>query len=71
MAAPQLRGMVQRGLHRAIIRAASAGLAAGFTYNYFIAWPKKKKYEDYYKDFDAEKEAKAMQLEESQSMWPR
>lgn len=71
MAAPQLRGMVQRSLHRAIIRAASAGLVAGFTFNYFIAWPRKKRYEDYYKDFDAEKEAKAMQLEESQSMWPR
>lgn len=71
MAPPQLRGMVQRGLQRSLIRAVSAGLVAGFSYNFFIAWPRKKTYENYYKDFDAEKEAKAIQLEESQSMWER
>ena len=63
MAPPQLRGFVQRDLRNAILRAVSLGLLGGFSYNYFYAWPKKRKYEEFYKHYDAEKVAKEMELE--------
>lgn len=63
MAPPQLRGFVQRDLRNAILRAVGLGLAGGFSYKYFVAWPRKQKYVDFYKDFDAEKVAKEMEKE--------
>jgi len=65
MAPPQLRGFVQRDLRNAILRAVGLGLAGGFSYKYFVAWPTKQKYLDYYKNFDAEKAAKEMEMEMS------
>lgn len=63
MAPPQLRGFVQRHLRNAIMRAVGAAMVGGFCYKYFIAWPSKQKYVDYYKNFDAEKAAKEMEME--------
>lgn len=65
MASPQLRGFVQRDLRNAIIRALGLAMAFGFSYQYFVAWPRRKAYEDYYLNFDAEKAAKEMESEMS------
>ena len=40
-------------------------MAFGFSYKYFVAWPRRKAYEDYYLNFDAEKAAKEMESEMS------
>ena len=61
--APQLRGMVQRRLRMSIARALGLALVGGFAYKYFVAWPRRQKYEDFYKYYDAEKEAKKMEME--------
>ena len=63
MAPPVLRGFVQRHLRNAILRALGLALVGGFSYKYFVAWPRKQKYLDYYKNFDAEKAAKEMEME--------
>lgn len=61
--APQLRGLVQRRMMRDIGQAVGLAFVAGFAWRYFYAEPKRKKYENYYKNLDAEKEAKLMEAE--------
>ena len=63
MAPPQLRGFVQKGLQRAIIRSIVVGIAAGCVWKFGYADPKRRKYEDFYKNYDAVKVAQEMYLE--------
>lgn len=61
--APQLRGLVQRSMVRDIGQAIGLAFVAGFAWRYFYSEPKRKRYEDFYKNFDAEKAAKVMEAE--------
>ena len=63
MAPPQLRGFVQKGLQRAIMRSIAVGIVAGCIWKFGYADPKRRKYEDFYKNYDAVKVAKEMYLE--------
>ena len=55
MAPPVLRGFVQRQLRNAILRSIAIGTAGGFVWMYGYAEPKRRKYEEFYKNYDAEK----------------
>ncbi|KAK2562396.1 Cytochrome c oxidase subunit 6C [Acropora cervicornis] len=63
MAPPVLRGFVQRQLRNAILRSIAIGTAGGFVWMYGYAEPKRRKYEEFYKNYDAEKVAKEMEAE--------
>lgn len=63
MAPPVLRGFVQRHLRNAIMRSIAIGTAGGFVWMYGYAEPKRRKYEEFYKNYDAEKVAKEMEAE--------
>ena len=63
MAPPVLRGFVQRHLRNAILRSIAIGTAGGVVWMYGYAEPKRKKYEEFYKNYDAEKVAKEMEAE--------
>lgn len=63
MAPPVLRGFVQRHLRNAILRSIGIGTAGGFVWMYGYAEPKRRKYEEFYKNYDAEKVAKEMEAE--------
>ena len=65
--APQLRGIVHRKMMGDIAQAIGIALAAGLAWRFSYAEPKKKKYENYYKNLDAEKEAKLMEAEQMAS----
>lgn len=59
--APQLRGLVERSMRRDILQAVTVAFAVGCGYKYFVAWPRRKKYEEYYLKLDPEKEAKMIE----------
>ena len=61
--APQLRGLVKRKMMQDIGLGIAFALTMGMSWKYFIAWPRKQKYFDYYKNFDAEKEALKLEKE--------
>lgn len=61
--APQLRGIVQSKLKRDIGFGIAFAISMGMCWKYFIAWPRKQRYLDYYKNFDAEKEALKLEKE--------
>lgn len=62
--APQLRGLVQRSMMKDIGQAVGFAFVVGLAWRYLYAEPKRKKYENYYKNLDAEKEAKIMEAEQ-------
>ncbi|RMX53710.1 hypothetical protein pdam_00000357, partial [Pocillopora damicornis] len=64
MAPPQLRGFVQKNLQRAILRSIGLGIIAGCIWKFGYADPKRRKYEEFYKNYDAEKVAEQMWVEE-------
>ena len=61
--APQLRGMVQRNLRNSIIRAMILGIIGGCAWKFGYADPKRRRYEEFYRNYDAEKVAKQMEAE--------
>ena len=64
MAPPLLRGMVQRKLQKDIFQAIGMGIVFGCVWKFGYADPKKRQYEAFYKNYDAEKvaiELEAMQ----------
>ncbi|KAK3730808.1 hypothetical protein QZH41_001165 [Actinostola sp. cb2023] len=61
--APQLRGIVARSLKKDIITASVMGLVAGFAWKFLYADPLRRQYENFYKNYDAEKVAKEMEAE--------
>ena len=63
MAPPVLRGFVQRHLRNAIMRSMVIGMIGGCVWRYGYALPKRQKYEEFYKTYDAEKVAKEMEAE--------
>ena len=63
MAPPQLRGFAQRSLNRAILRSIALGIVAGCIWKFGYADPKRRQYEEFYKNYDAVKVAEQMALE--------
>lgn len=63
MAPPVLRGFVQRHLRNAIARSIAFGMVGGCIWKFGVADPKRKQYEDFYKNYDAEKVAKLIEAE--------
>jgi hypothetical protein len=55
--APQLRGFVQTRIRNDLAVGIVFGIAAGFLWKFGYADPLRKKYERYYKNFNAEKAA--------------
>ena len=55
--APQLRGFVQNRIRNDLIVGIVFGVTAGFLWKFGYADPLRKKYERYYKNFNAEKAA--------------
>lgn len=62
--APQLRGIVHRRMMTDIVQAIGIAFAAGLSWRYLYSEPKKRRYENYYKNLDAEKEAKLIEAEQ-------
>ena len=60
MAAMQLRGMLKRQIMRDIIIAATLGWGAGACWWFGVALPRRKKYEEFYKNYDAKAVAASM-----------
>ena len=63
MAPPILRGFVQRHLRNAIVRSITIGMVGGAIWKFAYADPKRKRYEEFYKNYDAEKVAKEMEAD--------
>ena len=63
MAPPVLRGIVARSLKKDIMVASVLGIAAGFAWKFIHVDPKQRKYEAFYKNYDAEKVAKEIEAE--------
>lgn len=61
--APQLRGIVARSLKKDIMVASVAGVIAGFAWKFLYADPKRRQYENFYKNYDAEKVAKEIEAD--------
>ena len=59
--APQLRGFVQTRIRNDLIVGTVFGLIAGALWKFGYADPLRRKYEKYYKNFDAEKAALEME----------
>jgi len=60
MPPPQLRGLLRRRLGREILSAVGLGITAGGIYLYTVALPRKKRYEDFYRNYDAKATAESM-----------
>lgn len=58
--APQLRGLLQRALVREILTAVGLGLVAGAGYWYALVLPRRRRYEDFYRNYDAKAVAESM-----------
>lgn len=61
--APQLRGLVERSMRRDIVQAIAFAFAVGFGFKYFVAWPRKTKYQEYYLKLDPDKEARLIEVD--------
>ena len=61
--APQLRGLLQRQLYRDLGTGLVLAVFAGAAWRYGYALPKRKKYEEFYKNYDAEKVAKEIEAD--------
>ena len=60
MAVPQLRGLLKRQIGRDILTAVSLGFVAGAAWWFGVAAPKRKRYEDFYRNYDAKAVAESM-----------
>lgn len=60
MAAPQLRGMLKKQIMRDIITAGLVGFTAGAVWWFGIARPRHQKYEEFYRNYDANAVAATM-----------
>ena len=58
--APQLRGLLRRKLAREILTAVGLGLAMGGVYWYSVVLPRRRRYEDFYRNYDAKAVAESM-----------
>ena len=58
--APQLRGLLRRKLAREILTAVGLGLVAGAGYWYALVLPRRRRYEDFYRNYDAKAVADSM-----------
>lgn len=58
--APQLRGLLQRSIKRDIATAFLLSWVAGAGWWFTIVIPRRKKYEDFYKNYDAKAVAASM-----------
>ena len=56
----QLRGMLRRQILRDLVVATTAGWAAGALWWFGVAVPRRKRYEDFYRNYDAAAEAASM-----------
>lgn len=53
MAAVQLRGLLRKQIIRDILTAVTLGWAAGAVWWFSVAQPRRKVYEDFYRNYDA------------------
>lgn len=58
--APQLRNILRRKLSREILTSLGLGVAAGAIYWYSIVLPRRRRYEDFYRNYDAKAVADSM-----------
>lgn len=58
--APQLRGLLRRKLAREILVSLGLGLAAGAVYWYALVLPRRRVYEEFYRNYDAKAVADSM-----------
>ena len=58
--APQLRGLLRRKLAREIMTSLGLGLVAGAGFWYTVVLPRRKRYEDFYRNYDATAVADSM-----------
>ena len=58
--APQLRGLLRRKLGREILTALGLGVVAGAGYWYALVLPRRRRYEDFYRNYDAKAVADSM-----------
>jgi len=56
LAKPQLRGYFKRSIRFHLTLASILSLSGGMAYKYLIAEPRKRKYIEFYKTYDIEKE---------------
>ncbi len=61
--APVLRNLLQRQLYKDLGMGITLGLIGGFAWKFGYADPKRQKYADFYKNYDADKVAKEMEAE--------
>jgi Cytochrome c oxidase subunit VIc. len=59
--APQLRNLLQRKVFSTIATGFGLGLAAALTWKFAYADPKKAKYAEFYKNYDADAAAKELE----------
>lgn len=57
---PQLRGLLRRKIAFEAATAVGLGIAVGSIWYLSVAKPRRKKYEDFYKSYDAAADAKNM-----------
>ncbi len=63
MAPPVLRNLLQRQLYKDLGTGLTLGLVCGFAWKFGYADPKRAKFAEFYKNYDAEKVAKEMEAE--------
>ena len=61
--APVLRNLLQRQLYKDLGTGIALGMVAGFAWKFGYADPKRARYAEFYKNYDAEKVAKEMEAE--------
>lgn len=69
MAVPQLRGMLRRQLYRDIVTAVTLGWIAGAGWWFGVAIPRRKLYEDFYRNYDAKAVADSMKASFEEGRW--
>lgn len=69
MAPPQLRGLLRRQLYRDIVTAVTLGWVAGAGWWFGIAIPRRKQYEDFYRNYDANAVAESMKASFEEGKW--
>ncbi len=60
MAPPQLRGMLKRQIVRDIAAAFALGFAGGAVWWFGVVKPRQRKYEEFYRNYDAQAVAESM-----------
>lgn len=69
MAPPQLRGFLRRQLYRDIVTAITLGWVAGAGWWFGVAIPRRKQYEDFYRNYDANAVAESMKASFEEGRW--